>query len=571
MVLGNPHFPWYGEARFWECHLTLPGELDVYGVSLLGLPGVQIGFTESMAWTHTFSTGNRFCLYRLDLAPGDPTRYRSGDEVRDMTPQSYTVDVLGADGTVEPLARTLWRSHHGPMVNLPLLGWATEMGFAYRDANDTNTGVLEQFLAMNQCHSVAEAQTTYDRLDAMPWANTLAADATGASWYADTSSTPNLSDAAQDRFRARLTDDLVAALLFENRVALLDGGEPDDEWIDAEASSRPGLVPASQHPRLERRDILINANDSHWLTHPDAPLEGYSVLCGLERTPRSLRTRQNLRAARAMAKRGGVITADLLAAVMNGASLSAELLLSDVIAVCREEGRPEVADVLDAWGGTATLDDPGAALWREILAGFPPADLRDAGALFATPWEADDPVATPNTLTADPAALIARVDAAIEALTGAGLSLDASLRQCQWAARGDRRIPVPGGGEAEGVLNVLGPSGALSPASRQPLPPVEVTAPERAISTGITRGGYQVTYGTTFLMAVELTADGPVGQGVLASGQSSDPASPRHSDGTEAYSAGEFRPLLYLRSDIDADPNLTTRVINGSVRGAVTD
>ena len=24
MVLANPHFPWYGEARFWECHLTNP-------------------------------------------------------------------------------------------------------------------------------------------------------------------------------------------------------------------------------------------------------------------------------------------------------------------------------------------------------------------------------------------------------------------------------------------------------------------------------------------------------------------------------------------------------------------
>ena len=39
MVVANPHFPWFGEARLWECHLTLPGELYVYGVSLLGTPG----------------------------------------------------------------------------------------------------------------------------------------------------------------------------------------------------------------------------------------------------------------------------------------------------------------------------------------------------------------------------------------------------------------------------------------------------------------------------------------------------------------------------------------------------
>ena len=66
IVLANPHFPWGGEARFWECHLTIPGELDVYGVSLLGTPGVQMGFNADVAWAHTFSCGHRFTLYQLD-------------------------------------------------------------------------------------------------------------------------------------------------------------------------------------------------------------------------------------------------------------------------------------------------------------------------------------------------------------------------------------------------------------------------------------------------------------------------------------------------------------------------
>src|ERR671910_1343100 len=32
MLIANPHFPWEGERRFWETHLTVPGELDAYGV-----------------------------------------------------------------------------------------------------------------------------------------------------------------------------------------------------------------------------------------------------------------------------------------------------------------------------------------------------------------------------------------------------------------------------------------------------------------------------------------------------------------------------------------------------------
>ena len=70
MLLANPHFPWEGELRFWEVQLTVPGELDVYGAQLSGLPGIGIGFTEASAWTHTVSAGKRFTAYKLTLVPG---------------------------------------------------------------------------------------------------------------------------------------------------------------------------------------------------------------------------------------------------------------------------------------------------------------------------------------------------------------------------------------------------------------------------------------------------------------------------------------------------------------------
>ncbi|MEI2651468.1 MAG: penicillin acylase family protein [Microthrixaceae bacterium] len=130
IVVANPHFPWYGDGRFWECHLTVPGELDVYGVSLVGAPAVHIGFNRDVAWTHTFSAGHRFVVYQLDLVPGDPTSYRYGDEVRSMTSRNVSVAVLGDDDTIGSVHRTLWSTHHGPMVDIPLLGWSETAGFA---------------------------------------------------------------------------------------------------------------------------------------------------------------------------------------------------------------------------------------------------------------------------------------------------------------------------------------------------------------------------------------------------------------------------------------------------------
>ncbi len=577
MVLANPHFPWYGEARFWECHLTIPGELDVYGVSLLGTPGVQMGFNEGVAWSHTFSCGHRFTLYRLDLTPGDPTRYRYGDEVRDCVPETYTVEVRADDGSLDLVERTLWSSHYGPMVNLPLLGWGLEVGFTYRDANLDNTGFLRQFLGMDRARDLDEFRAVFREVQGIPWVNTLAADRSGRVWYCDASATPRLSAGARERFLARVRDDFVAALLYENRVALLDGSDPDDEWLVVDGARSPGLEPAAGLPEVERRDFVVNANDSHWLPHPDVRLEGFSPMHGREATPRSLRTRQNLRRAAALAQRGGVTLDDLLAAVFDNASLSAELLVDEVVVRCRAAGKVTVegheadlghaADILEGWDRCFSLASRGAALWREFMAGFPASAWLDAGPLFAEPFSPADPLGTPRGLAPhangagdDP--VVHAMGHAVRVLDGAGVPLDAPLGDIQWASRGDRRIPVHGGGEGDGVLNVLAPWGALPAASLEPAPIPPLALPGRS-RTGLGPGGYLVTYGTSFLMAVELTAEGPRGVGLLAYGQSGDPDSPHHADGTEAYAAQQTRPLLFRDAEIEADPALERRSLRG--------
>lgn len=38
IVLGNPHFPWWGVLRLHQLHITVPGQYDVYGATLLGAP-----------------------------------------------------------------------------------------------------------------------------------------------------------------------------------------------------------------------------------------------------------------------------------------------------------------------------------------------------------------------------------------------------------------------------------------------------------------------------------------------------------------------------------------------------
>jgi acyl-homoserine-lactone acylase len=563
LVMANPHFPWYGEARFWECHLTIPGELDVYGVSLIGLPGVQIGFNATLGWTHTFSRGNRFTLYRLDLDPDDPVRYRFGDETRPMTAHDHEVTVADPEGGSTKVRRTLWRSHHGPMVNLPLLGWGNEVGFTYRDANLDNTGILELFLGMDRARNLDEFEAVCAATKAMPWLNTLAADSSGQVLYADFSATPNLTEAAQKRYLERLASDPIAALLVENRVALLDGSDPDDEWVVEPGARSPGLVPHDDLPAMRRTDVVLNCNDSHWLTHPDEPLEGYSVMHGLERTPRSLRTRQNLIQTQHLAATGAVTAEDALEVVVEGATLTALLLRDEVVARLRRAGvHAEAARVLDDWDGTVGVDARGAVLWREFLATFTPAQLVDAGPLFAHGFDPDNPVVTPHGLNPDfdgDDPVVAAMTAALAALDAAGVDPGAPLGTVQWA--GPERIGVPGGCEVEGVANVLGAIGALASQSLVPVPDGPEPFPARGTGTGLGPGGYQVDYGTSSLMAFELTADGPRGIGLLTYGQSEDFTAEGAAEGARALAEGRFRQLRFTDQAIEDDPELSRRTL----------
>ena len=70
MLLGNPHFPWDGSERFFEAQLTIPGQINVSGASLFGVPVINIGHTDHLAWSHTVSTAYRFTPFELKLVPG---------------------------------------------------------------------------------------------------------------------------------------------------------------------------------------------------------------------------------------------------------------------------------------------------------------------------------------------------------------------------------------------------------------------------------------------------------------------------------------------------------------------
>ncbi len=587
MVLGNPHFPWIGELRFSEVHLSTEDGLNVYGAMLLGLPTVGIGFTEGVGWTHTVSAGRRFTAYKMELAPGDPTSYVIDGEVVPMESREITVDVLGDDGTVSGQTRTYWSTEFGPVLDFPGVGWTDAATVSYRDANFDNDQLVAQFAAMNRAQSVEELAAAHEEHQGIPLFNTVAADSEGNAWYADTSSTPNLSAEAIEAYEARLEADGLTKLAAESGAVLLEGNTSRDRWVDDPDAPWPGVLPFSELPVVQRQDYVMNANGSWWIANGDGPTEGeHSPLQGSTGEDVSVRTQQNLAVLEGttpvpLAGDDGRFTLGELrdAALDNGAFTaeqwldgvtqrclsapgpvtSADLLAEDgtVVVVARDVDLAPACSVLEAWDGRYETSSTGAVLWREFTEQVSYEDM------WAEPFDPDNPTTTPSGL--GPAVVdgedqvLAGLANAVVLLEHAGVPLDATLGAMQYDARVQgERPPVPGGLGSEGITNVVS-DGRQSSSTTESQP----EWPERLVEgSTLTTDGYPITYGSSFLMAVELTPDGPDGYTILTYGQVGDSELPGFTSGVQAFADGQWKPALFTREAIEADSSATVTEVS---------
>ena len=83
--------------------------------------------------------------------------------------------------------------------------------------------------------------------------------------------------------RPRRENDFVTRTALDNRVVLLDGSDPQFEWVDEPGARDPGLVPFADMPQLERRDYVFNANDPYGVANAEEFITGVSPLHGARR------------------------------------------------------------------------------------------------------------------------------------------------------------------------------------------------------------------------------------------------------------------------------------------------
>jgi acyl-homoserine-lactone acylase len=540
MVLGNPHFPWRGPERFYQFHLTWPGEVNVMGGALFGSPLVQIGTNDHVAWSHTVSVPYRFTPYELKLVPGDPTAYFWDGGIRQMDTTTVSVQVKQDDGSLAPAEHTFYETHFGPVMNFQgaLMPWTPAVAYAINDANEDNFRALEHFFEVNQAETVDDVHQTLATHLGIPWVNTLAADDQGQALYADISVVPHTLD---DQL-ARCATAVGEALKQLARLPVLDGSRSDCQPGTDPDAPVPGILGAGHLPSQLRHDYVANSNNSHWIANPQEPLEGYPYVTGAERTPLSPRARLGFtmieqRLDGSDGRPGTTFTLEQLQdTVFNNRQYLGELVGDDLVAACQQTplvpvqagNGVEVVDVseacpvLAAWDRHANLESQGAHLFREFV-----NYAFGTNTFWLDAFDAEDPVHTPRQLNGASPQVRQALGLAVRKLRSAGVPLDAPLGAIQRAVRNDQSIPIHGGSE-HGMFNYI-------------LSPFDAEA-----------GGYpDTTYGSSFVMTATFDGIGqPRAESILTYSLSTDPTSPWFGDQTWKYSNKEWVPMHLTEPDV---------------------
>ena len=516
ILLGNPHYPWHGASRFHLAHLTLPGEMDVMGASLITTSRVAIGFTENVAWSHTVSTALRFTMFRLDLAQGDPMAYRLGDEVHNI--EAIDVEIETDSGSVN---RTIYMTHLGPVVVGETTPWNDQYVYVMRDVNYENYRSGDQYKDIGKATNVAELRDALARHQGAAFVNTIAADIDGGALYADMSAIPNVSSELIER----------CAVDTENgaRVITLNGSVPSCDWQIDSRAAYPGLMPPNEQPSLITDTYVSNSNDSYWLSNPSQRLEGFSPIIGNEQELRSLRTRAGLKFVEEVLNSEQKFSQQTVQNLLfNHRHYGAEVFLDDILTVCRlSADLEEACNILAQWDRRQDLDSVGAAIFNRFW-----ETARNISAHYSVPFDVNDPVHTPNGLKIDEAAtqefITDSLREAVTSLNDAGIALDAKWGDIQFVLRNDEKIGIPGGSGGQGMFSVI--------TSR----------------FDGDKGGYNpISHGNSYIQTVTWDADGtPNAKAILTYSQSPEPDSEFYSDMTKMYSQSQWVDLPFTDDEI---------------------
>jgi acyl-homoserine-lactone acylase len=486
ILLANPHLNWTGAQTFHEVHIRVPRKRDIYGVTTVGTPIITIGFNPMLGWTHTVNQVDVSDIYRLILDKDAPNHYLYEGLSLPLRSERAILRVK-TDSGIRTEERTLWWSHHGPVLRIE-----AESAYALRTTSLDGAPYLVQWYEMSKAQNYDEFQRAL-KIQGLPILNIGYADREG-----------NVMFLCGGRVPIRK-----GSLNWNVPVA---GDTSDTEWL--------GVHPFSDLPQTHNpaAGYIQNCNEPPWFA-AGGSIGRESVLSYIASGQINPRAQISLKMLEANER---FTLEDVIRSKFNYAFPVAERLKSDLVALLDRSGRNDLkgaAEVLRRWDCRADPDSRGSVLFLRWWAEY----ARAAKPLYREPWSSEKALASPSGI-GDPEGAIQSAIAAIEYFSSRAWPLDIRWGDVHRMRRGKVDLPLGGGPMILGCFRSL---------MFQPEPD----------------GRFSPFYGDTFVLAVEFT-DRPTARAVLAYSQSSDTTSKHHSDQSEIFAAGTLRPVWFSEEDI---------------------
>ncbi|RZW55797.1 MAG: acylase [Flavobacteriaceae bacterium] len=422
MLVQNPHLPWWQEFLFFESQLTLKGK-PMYGTTLVGFPGIAIGFNEHLGWSHTDNTIDNADTYELELQDDG---YVIDGEVKPFEISSKTIKIKQDDGSYTDHEIPLMKTIHGPVVNT-----SENKILALRMVGLDRPNMFLQWWRMINSTSFDEFETAL-KMAQIPFWNVMYADKQGDIFYLFNGLVPK-----------RASGDWA----YWDRV--IPGGKSQDVWTE--------VHPYSDLPKVKNPENgwLQNANDPPWTSTIPMILDPNDFPAYM--APKFMAFRPQ-RAARMLIEDESISFEELVDYKLSTHLEFADRILDDLfIAVdnSNSEKAKAAKKVLEQWDREADADSKGMLLFYNWARKFNVWNNSN----YAKGWDMNSPNTTPDGLS-DPKQAVKLLESAAFELESKFGSLDTPWGDYYRINYNGKNLPANGIDGSMGVFRVAWPGRA---------------------------------------------------------------------------------------------------------------
>ncbi len=521
IVVGNPHTFWRDNwLNMHQLHLTIPGKIDVAGADFAGLPLPVVGFNNDVAWSmEAPATVTYYVMQKMQVESGAQPTYVIDGQRRPLRIEPIAFDIKQADGSLKRQQFPIAWSELGALYQLPEMPGRPQGWYAVTDAGAGNALGLDQLLAMARAKSTGEFRDAVVRYRGIG-SHLIGGDRNGDALYVEAG--PLL--------------DIDAATLAKCAVkgampTVFDGSRAECTIRGREG--KPRLISNDQQPAVVTRGIVQNVNNSyHYSIHGQTP-RGYSPLLG-QPEQHDLRLPMSERRVREISNDGKVTEDEALSVVFDNRNYAAETWLDDILKACKaaEPGEKveRACSVLAKWDRKNDANSRGALLFHQL---WPRIQKIPGLVSLAAP---ERPLVARSLQLTDQSSpqVIAAIEQTVAELEALKLTGDEPWGSILAARTPSGRIPLHGGSNDAGVLNVL--EGA-----------------------NLSHDGYAaIVSGSAYIQLVRWEGGRVIADVVLAHGQSADPASAHATDQLENFANKRLLRMPFTEAEIKADPAYRT-------------